>query len=63
MDPLADLPYWLQDFKDNLQEQNCMHPHTVLRNQIRNFLRKWQQNQGSTVFILTSQKTEIATYA
>ena len=40
---------------------NCMHPHTVLRNQIWNILRKWQQNQGSTVSIfLTSQQTEIA---
>ena len=40
--------------------QNCMHPHTVLRTQIRNVLRKWQQNPGSTAFILTSQKTELA---
>ena len=40
-----------------------MRPHTFLRTQIRNVLRKWYQNQGSTVFILTSQKTEIAKYA
>ena len=33
-----------------------MHPHTFL---IRNVLRKWYQNQGSTVFTLTSQTTEI----
>ena len=39
--------------------QNCMHPHTLLRTQIRNVLRKWHQNQGSTVSFLTSQKTEI----
>ena len=45
------------------KEQNCMHPHTALQNQIQNILRKWQRNQGSTIFILTSQKTEIATYA
>ena len=34
--------------------QNCMHPHTFLRTQIRNVLRKWyqNQNQGSTVFTL-----------
>ena len=32
-----------------------MHPHTVLRTQIRDIIRKWQQNQGSTVFVLTSQ--------
>ena len=28
--------------------QNCMHPHTLLRTQSRNVLRKWYQNQGST---------------
>ena len=39
---------------------NCMRPHTFLRTQIRNVLWKWYQNQGSTVSILTSQKTEIA---
>ena len=32
-DLLTDLPYWLQDFKDNLKD-NCTHPHTVIRNQI-----------------------------
>ena len=37
-----------------------MHPHTFLRTQIRNGLRIRYQNQGSTVFVLTSQKTEIA---
>ena len=41
----------------------CQQAHTVLRPQIRNLLRKWYQNQGSTVFILTSQKIEIAKYA
>ena len=39
--------------------QKCMHPHTSLRTQIRNAPRKWHQNQGSMVFTLTSQKTEI----
>ena len=33
-----------------------MQAHTVLRTQILNVLRKWYQNQGSTVFILTSPK-------
>ena len=33
--------------------QNCLHPHTVLRTQIRNILRKCYQNRESTVFILT----------
>ena len=40
--------------------KKCMHPHTVLGNQLHKIPRKWSQNQGSTVLILTSQKTEIA---
>ena len=40
--------------------QNCLHPHTFLRTEIRNVIRKWYQNRGSMVFILTSQKTGIA---
>ena len=43
--------------------QKCQCPHTFLRTQVRNVPRMWYQNQGSTVFILTSQKTEIAKYA
>ena len=38
--------------------QKCLQAHTVLRTQIRDVLREW--NLGSTVFILTSHKTEIA---
>ena len=41
--------------------QKHMQPHKVLETQIRNVLRKWQRNQGSTVFLLTSQNAEIAT--
>ena len=41
---------------------NRLCPHTILKIQIRNYLRKWYPNQGITVFKLTSQKTEIATY-
>ena len=36
--------------------QKCLCPHTFLRTQIRNVLRKWYQNQGSTVFFLSSPK-------
>ena len=43
--------------------QKSLCAHTCLKTQIRNVLRKWCQNQGSTVFILTSQKTEIVKYA
>ena len=38
-----------------------LHPHTFLMTQIRNVLQKW--HPGNSVFILTSQKTEIAKYA
>ena len=38
--------------------QKWQHPHTFLRTQSRNILRKWQP--GSTVLTFTSQKTEIA---
>ena len=40
--------------------QKCLHLHTFLRTQIRNVLRKWHQNPGSTAFILSSEKTEMA---
>ena len=40
--------------------QKCLHPPTFLRTQIRNVLRKWYQNQGNIVFMVTSQKTELA---
>ena len=56
-DRLRDLPEWLEEFTDNL-----LHPHTFLRTQIRNVLRKWHQNQGIIIFILTFPKTEIAKY-
>ena len=38
--------------------QKCLLPHTFLMTQIRNVLQKWPP--GSTVFMLTSQKTELA---
>ena len=40
--------------------QKCLHPHRFLRTQVQNVLRKWHLNQGNTVFILTSQKTDTA---
>ena len=41
--------------------QKCLHLYTFLMTQIRNVLHKW--HTGSTVFILASQKIEIAKYA
>ena len=40
-----------------------MHHHTFLWTRFRNILRKWQQSQGKTTFLLTSRKTENATSA
>ena len=40
-DPLADLPFWLQDFTDNVEDTEVYAPHTFLRPQIRNVQRKW----------------------
>ena len=48
-DRLRDLPEWLEEFTEIQRTQNCLHLHTCLRTQIRNALRKWYQNQGSTV--------------
>ena len=61
-DRLRDLPELSQEFTDNLEDTETPFPHTFLTTQIRNVLRKWYR-QGSTVFILTSQKVEIAKYA
>ena len=36
--------------------QKCLHPHAFLMPQIRNVLRKWYQNQGSTVYLHTLPK-------
>ena len=58
-DPLADMPFCLDDFteilnltglldfKEKSERQICTHPHTILRNQIQNILRKWQPNRLS----------------
>ena len=52
---LRGLPDWLEVIS---KIQTCRHPHTLLMTQVRNVLRKW--HPGSTVFVLTSQKTEMA---
>ena len=51
------IPEWLEDFAENLGIAEVPALTDVLMTQIRNVLSKW--HQGSTVFILTSQKTEI----
>ena len=57
---------WVSGQKPRLTKEGktiTCQAHTVLRTQIRNVTRKRNANQGSTVFILTSQKTELATSA
>ena len=63
-DPSADLPFWLQDFTDNLVPTEVHVPAHVSQDlDSEHSSRKWTENQGSTVFSLTSRKTEIATSA
>ena len=51
-DRLRDLPEWLEEFTDNREDiETPVAPHTFLRTQIRNALRKWYQSQGCTVFV------------
>ena len=38
---LRDLPEWLESSQKVERTQNCLCPHTFLRTQIRNVLRKW----------------------
>ena len=45
-------------FRSRWKQQECQQPQTFLMTQIWNILQKW--HQGSTVFMLTSRKTEIA---
>ena len=40
--------------------RKCLCSRTFLRTQIRNDPRNWYQHQGCTIFLLTSEKTEIA---
>ena len=58
---LRDLPEWLEEFTDNLEDTEVSALATLPMTQIRTVLRKWQA--GSTVFILFSTKTEIAKHA
>ena len=38
-----------------------MHPHKFLKTKIRNVLRRWRKDQGSTIILLIFQNAEIAT--
>ena len=66
-DPTQGIPDWLQPFRANqedLETRMCSHIHLKETPQIRKvMLQKWRHKNGSTVSILTSPKTEIATYA
>ena len=59
-DSTQSIPDWLQPFTENLQDlETRMCPHIPLkeRPQIRKvMLQKWRHKNGSTVFMLTSEK-------
>ena len=53
------IPEWLEDFAENLERsEKHPQPQILLVSQIRNVLSKL--HQGSTVFLLTARKTQIA---
>ena len=58
-DRLRDLPEWMEDFTDHLEDTETPCPHTFLRTQIRNVQRKWDQNQGNTVFLSLSKRPKL----
>ena len=63
-DPTQGIPDWLQPFTENLENLEThvpAHPSERERSQIRKVMfQKWRRKNGSTVFILTSLKTEFA---
>ena len=63
-DPLADLPFWLEDFTDNLEPTEVHAPaHGSQELRFGTSCESGNEIAGSTVFSLTSRKTELATYA
>ena len=65
-DPTQGIPDWLQPFTRKLEdlETHCSHIPLKERSQIQKvMLQMWRDKNGSTVFVLTSLNTEIATYA
>ena len=61
-DLLQDVPDWLQEFKGNLVDGKCSRtPRVLLMNCLQSREQKWYR--ASTVFTLTSRRTEIATSA
>ena len=55
-DPLRDLPEWLQDFTENLEDTETPVPAHGSHDSDSEPLRKWYPSQGSTVFEHTSKK-------
>ena len=55
-DPLAVLPEWLEEFTDNLEDTELHAPAHISQDSDSEHPTKVVENQGSTVFILTSQK-------
>ena len=55
---MRDLPEWLEEFTENLEDTEVPALHTFLMTHIRNGVQKW--HPGNTVFVLTSRKVEIA---
>ena len=57
---LLDLLEWWEEFTENLDDTQAPAPAHVSQDSDSERPTKWQRNQGSTVFILTSRRTELA---
>ena len=58
---LQDLPEWLEEFTDNLEDTEVPAPAHLAQDSDSNRPTKVvYQNPGGTIFIFTSHKTEIA---
>ena len=65
-DPTQDIPDWLQPFTDNLEDMETHVPAHSSGKEISDSeddASKVGHKNGSTVSLLTSPKTEIATHA
>ena len=57
---MQDLPDWLRRFTENLEDEETHAPAKVSQDSDSKRATKVAENQGSTVFLFTSQNAEIA---
>ena len=63
-DPLADLPFWLEDSTDNLEATELPAPaHSSRESDLEHAVEVVTESRRHSIFIHTSRKTEIAAAA